>query len=271
MTNNLDVSDIINELKKYRKTTQQQDFFNKKKNNGSKTNNRASSIPKGYPPVSKVYSTNRSFIIPNQIIPKKPNPLAGNSIEGMLGKNPVRKTCSDPFAYSVYKGAPRYTSTHPRKAINEFAPQLIQPSKVYKTKVVNNLYLTPSNERSYYSSTLARKMKVNSAFVFREGEQAEVNEEMSQNVGVHPKVKSDFISLQGDSSILSMPILAQITTLLDNQEKLTIEDIHFCFVTFHQRKKTMLKEIEEKTNKKNKDEKNIISINSKDDIDSSQH
>ena len=60
----------------------------------------------------------------------------------------------------------------------------------------------------------------------------------SSNISIgHNKVKSEY-------NTRTIPVIAQINSLLEMQEDLSVEDMHFCFVSFYQKKNHILKNIE---------------------------
>ena len=233
---NSDIKDIISNLKKYRRAPSIYPQQNKK--GYCRKNSRPLSVPKS--------NLNQSRSRPKY-------PFADRTTQNKLkitsyapiGKQ-IKNNNSSSFDYSINKEVSRYIGTHSKRNLNDSKITL----GLYKMKYPNSV----NEQHSPQYDNKRIKTKIEFKAIESEsniGEHqvdyihARDTTKSSEN-SITTKVVNDFSSLPG-ASVASF--ISQVDKLLKNQEGLSVEDIHSCFVEFYQKEKTMLNQIEKIENK----------------------
>lgn len=234
----LDIKDIINNLKQYRQGPKKNI-----KRPIDQRNNRSISIPKCNPNAKKLYSPNRSFV---------------DSTKGKRNLNPVevklskanQNPSSGVLCAPISKDTSGRTSSNPRRinkdCIGNKKYGFITQSFGFGGIRVNESINCNKGKKYKEESSAGKDYKGNMmTYSLHDYIQTkDITKSSDNSIGTHAKVKSEFSSVQGYSTNFTLPVLAQIDKLLENHDGLSVEDMHFCFVSFYQRKKELLKEIE---------------------------
>lgn len=215
------IDDIVNSLKRYRKAPQKESFLIERHD---KKNNRSVSMPRTNGKNCRAYP----FIDSTQMA--RPN----------CSFNP-----KDVAEYERSKAHIRDTST------DAFEPLLPQ-TEPYGHNVAMGEYLNPSKTKTYYSCSHAGGVRgkdeakcskdVNSLHEYVQAR--DTTKSSDKSIAAHAKGKSELSSFQCYPNVHTIPVVSKINLLLENQESLSVEDMHFCFVSFYQKKSRMLREVE---------------------------
>ena len=236
-------NDIIGSLKRYRQEIASRFNIKTRGESVSKRGNCSYSITKHQQDASNLYASNYSFI---------------NSKTPTRGRTASNKRNTSPFSEETDTTSVKNKGIKEKhyKQIQDFRNSKIANGSIIKKGRIKNRYYEATNgssskEKKYngkqvYNKDLNGKIKTMNVVVSINdpGQAKDSTENSNKSISAHLKAKSVFTGVQCYSKSHTIPVLAQIDTLLNNHGELSVEDIHFCFVTFYQRKNQLLKNIE---------------------------
>eukprot|EP00826_Nyctotherus_ovalis_P040731 TRINITY_DN4038_c0_g2_i1.p1 TRINITY_DN4038_c0_g2~~TRINITY_DN4038_c0_g2_i1.p1 ORF type:complete len:281 (+),score=53.83 TRINITY_DN4038_c0_g2_i1:140-982(+) len=215
------IDNIVNSLKRYRKAPQKESFLIERHD---KKNNRSVSMPRANGNNCRAYPCIDSTQI-------------------------ARPNCS-----FNRKDVAEYerSNIHIREVSSYAFEPLLPQTESYDHNTAANEYLNPSKAKTHYSSNYARgvrgkdeaKCSKDASSLHEYAQARDTTKSSDKSIATHAKGKSELSSFQYYSNAHTIPVVSKINLLLENQESLSVEDMHFCFVSFYQKKSRMLREVE---------------------------